>query len=146
MDSRPTFRQFLPATLSLLIFGWGGLAFLFFYTLPTVWMRWSFFALWMMALTGAALPVVYFLHLRFPSRPPADANVIVRQAMWAGVYGATLAWLQLGRVVNLWVVAGLAAGLFAVESLVRMRERARFVPPSATRPASPEPAPRDTEN
>ncbi|MEW5827702.1 MAG: hypothetical protein AB1846_02340 [Chloroflexota bacterium] len=141
MDSRPTFRQFIPATLTLLILGWGGLAFLFFYTLPTVWMRWTFFVLWMMALTGFALPAVYFLNLRFPSRPPAEANVIVRQAMWVGVYGATLAWLQLGRVVNLWVIVGLAAGLFVVESVVRMRERTRIRPP-----LPPEPAPHDAEH
>jgi hypothetical protein len=146
MDSRPTFRQFLPATLSLLLLGWGGLALLFLFTLPTVWMRWSFFVLWMMALTGAALPVAYFLHLRFPSRPPAEANVIVRQAMWVGVYGATLAWLQLGRVVNLWVIAGLAAGLFVVESVVRMRERSRAFPPGAPRPTPQEFTSRDTEN
>ena len=113
----------------MFILGWGGLALLFYTTEPTVWPRWGFYVLWTLALTGTALPVAWFLNLRFPSEPPAGAAVIVRQAIWVGVYGATLAWLQLGRIATLWVVIGLAAGLVAIEYLIRMRERSRWTPP-----------------
>ncbi len=119
-----TFRQYLFSILALLIIGWGGLVLLLIYTVPFVWARWGFYVFGIMALTGTALPIVYFLHRRFPSDPPADPNVIVRQAMWVGVYGATLAWLQLGRVVTLYVILGLAGGLIATEYFIRLREKA----------------------
>ena len=77
-----------------------------------------------MALTGTALPIVYYFHQRFPSEPPVESNVIVRQALWVGVYGVTLAWLQLGRLVTLYVILGLAGGLIAAEYFIRIREKA----------------------
>jgi hypothetical protein len=96
---------------------------------PLVWARWGFFALWFIALSGMALPAAYYLNLRFPSEPPAEPGAIVRQAMWVGVYGSVLAWLQLGRVLAFWMWMGLAAGLVGIEYLIRMRERARWNPP-----------------
>ena len=129
MTSQPTFRSYLLSTLALILIGWGGIAALFYYSLPFVWARWGFFVLAIMALTGTALPVVYFFHLRFPDSPPAMPNVIVRQALWVGVYAATLAWLQLGRLVTLYVILGLAGGLIAVEYFIRLREKASRIPP-----------------
>ena len=82
-----------------------------------------------MALTGTILPIVYFFHKRFPDIVPAESNVIVRQAIWFGVYGATLAWLQLGRLVTVYVILGLAGGLIAIEYFIRMRERSHWKPP-----------------
>ena len=123
-----TFRNYLSSTLALMIIGWGGIAALFYFSLPFVWSRWGLFVLGIMALTGTALPVVYFLHRRFPTEPPAESNVIVRQALWVGVYGATLAWLQLGRLVTLYVILGLAGGLIAIEYFLRLREKARRTP------------------
>ncbi len=115
-----------------MLLGWGGLALLLFYfdIPPLVWARWGFFALWFIALTGTSLPITYFLNLRFRSDPPAELNAIVRQAMWVGFYGATLAWLQLGHLITLWAWMGLAGGLIAIESLIRWRERARWQPPT----------------
>jgi hypothetical protein len=81
-------------------------------------------------LTGTALPIAYFLNLRFRSDPPAESNAIVRQAMWVGFYGATLTWFQLGHLMALWVWMGLGGGLIAIESLIRWRERARWRPPA----------------
>jgi hypothetical protein len=124
MHNTPPFRNYLASILLLILIGWGGLTALFIYTLPTVWPRWAFFLLWVMALTGTAMPFTYFYNRRFPSDPPAEAHVIVRQALWVGVYGATLAWLQLGRLVTLWVVISLAGGLFAMEYFIRLRELA----------------------
>ena len=115
----------------MMLVGWGGLALLImvFSVPPLVWARWGFFALWFIALTGTALPLVYFLNLRFPSDPPPESNAIVRQAMWVGVYGATIAWLQLGQLATLWVWLGLGGGLIAIEYVLRSRERARWHPP-----------------
>ena len=124
MDSQITFRQYLLSTLALILIGWGGLALLLIYSVPFVWARWGFYVFGIMALTGTTLPIVYFFHRRFPTNPRSEPNVIVRQAMWVGVYGATLAWLQLGRLVTLYVILGLAGGLIATEYFIRLREKA----------------------
>lgn len=124
MDEKLSFKPFGLSALALMLIGWGGLYYVVTQTLPFVWSRWGFFALLLMALTGLALPIVYFFHRRFPDDPPADANVILRQALWVGVYGVTLAWLQLGRLVSLYVILGLAGGLIAAEYFIRIREKA----------------------
>lgn len=130
MDSQQiTFRSYLLSVLALILVGWGGIVALFYYSPPFVWARWGLFVLGIMALTGTALPIVYFLHRRFPSDPPAESNVIVRQALWVGVYVAFLAWLQLGRLVTLYVILGLAGGLIAIEYFIRIREKAIRKPP-----------------
>lgn len=131
MQPRSSFRPYLASFLALIVLGWGGLILLIFVlqSPPLVWARWGFFVLGIMALTGTALPVVYFFNRRFPSDPPAEPNVIIRQALWVGIYGGTLAWLQLGRLVTLYIVLGLAGGLIAIEYFIRIREKARWRPP-----------------
>jgi len=129
MDEPLNFKPFGISSLVLIIIGWGGLFLIITQTLPYVWSRWGFFVLALMAVTGVFLPIVYFFHRRFPDEQPAESNVIVRQALWFGVYGATLAWLQLGRLVTVYVILGLAGGLVAIEYLTRVRERARWKPP-----------------
>jgi hypothetical protein len=130
MNEPLKFKPFGISALLLVLVGWGGLYYLITQTLPFVWSRWGFFVLTLLALTGAALPVVYFFHKRFPDEKPAEANVIVRQALWFGVYGATLAWLQLGRLVTVYVILALAGGLIAIEYFIRLREKSRWKPPA----------------
>jgi hypothetical protein len=132
MDRPLPFKPFALSALVLMVAGWGGLYFLIMQTLPYIWPRWSFFVLTLLAITGTMLPIVYFFHRRFPSEKPAEANVIVRQAMWFGVYAATLAWLQLGRLVTVYVVLALAGGLAAIEYFMRLREKAHWKPPIST--------------
>ena len=132
MDEQLNFKPFGLSSLALMLIGWSGLYLLVTQTRPYVWPRWGFFILAMMAVTGTVLPIVYFLHRRFPGEPPAEANVIVRQAMWFGVYGATLAWLQLGRLVTVYVILGLAGGLAAIEYFMRLREKSHWKPPVQT--------------
>ena len=129
MDQPLPFKPFGISALLLILFGWGGLLAVIYLSVPIIWFRWGFFALLILALTGTILPIVYFFHRRFPSEPPAESNVIVRQAVWFGVYGATLAWLQLGRLVTVYVILGLAGGILAIEYFLRLRERARWNPP-----------------
>lgn len=126
----PSFKNYLPASIALMLIGWGGLAGLLFFSLPLVWSRWGFFVFMIMAFSGTALPVVYFLHQRFPSDSEVEANIIVRQSIWIGVYFSMLAWLQLGRIVTLYVVIGLAAGMIAIEYFIRLREKANWKKPS----------------
>ncbi|MEP0807587.1 MAG: hypothetical protein HRF47_19080 [Chloroflexota bacterium] len=130
MNEPLKFKPFGISALLLVLVGWGGLYYLITQTLPFVWSRWGFFVLTLLALTGAALPVVYFFHKRFPDEKPVEANVIVRQALWFGVYGATLAWLQLGRLVTVYVILALAGGLIAIEYFIRLREKSRWKPPA----------------
>ena len=127
-----TFKPFGISSLVLIIAGWGGLYFLIMETRPLVWSRWGFFVLTLIALTGTVLPIVYFFHRRFPDEKPAEADVIIRQSLWFGVYGATLAWLQLGRLVTVYVILGLAGGLLAIEYFIRLREKAHWKPPVPT--------------
>lgn len=128
MSNKLTFRPYILRTIILLLLGWGGLAALFYFTEPTIFLRWGFFALLVIALSATAFPIVYFIATRFDETPP-EAYVIVRQAIWVGVFGATLAWLQLARLVTLYVILGLAGGLIAIESVLRLRERARWQVP-----------------
>lgn len=130
MPEMPSFRPFLLPTLVFLLGGWGGIVALVLYTEPQVWPRWALFALLFLALTGAALPIVYFFHLRFPSHPPATARVILRQAQWVGAYGLALLWLRWGNLLSLWLTLGIAGILLAIEWLIRLRERSLWKPPA----------------
>ncbi len=54
----------------------------------------------------------------------------MRQAIWVGVYGALLIWLQQERLVTIWTGIGMAVGLIAIEYFIRLRENARWQPPT----------------
>ena len=130
MEPRPnsSFLPYLTSAISLFILGWGAAAVAIFTLTPTVWARWLLFFGSTLGLTGMAMPATWFLNLRFPSEPPAGPHVIVRQAIWVGVYGAVLAWLQQARLVTIWTCLGLGLGLIAIEYFIRMREKARWQP------------------
>lgn len=131
MADRPTsppVTSFLPTAFILAASGWVGLFFLISRTLPTVGPRWLFFFLSVLALTGTVLPAVAFLNRRFPSTPPATPGVILRQSLWIGIYGPTLAWLQIGRVLTVALTILLAIGLILIEVLLRLRERSQWKP------------------
>jgi hypothetical protein len=127
-NTSPRVANFLPAALVLFIFGWGGLIVLIIATLPTVGPRWLFFFLSVLAITGTILPITAFLNRRFPSTPPPTTMVVVRQALWFAVYGATLVWLQLGRVLNPALAILLAIGLGLIEFLLRLSEKSQWKP------------------
>jgi hypothetical protein len=122
------FFPFLITGLFLALVGWGGLAVLVLTTLPTLGPRWLFFFFLTLGVSGLALPVMHILHRRFPSEPPVDSGVMIREAIMLGIYGDLLAWLQLGKVLNPALTVFLAAGLCAIEFLLRLRERSRFKP------------------
>jgi hypothetical protein len=124
----PPPTAFLPTAVLMIVLGWGGLFLLFNLTLPTLGPRWLFFFLIVVAITGTTLPGTAFLNYRFSSNPPAKAAVVLRQSLWFGIYGATLAWLQYGRVFTPNLALILAVGLVAIEWLLRLRERTQWKP------------------
>ena len=136
-------RTFIPLALILTILGWGGLFIVINATLPTLGPRWLFFFLIVLALTGPALPLTFFLNQRFRSDPPAEDMVILRQALWVGVFGGTVAWLQLGRVLTLGLAFILGCVFILIEVLLRLFERSRWQPtPEKTEEKKEEPSSR----
>jgi hypothetical protein len=124
----PAVRDFLPAALILMVVGWGGFFAILYYTSPSGGTRWAFFFAAVLALTGTFLPAIAFLNRRFPSDPPPTHAVILRQAVLAGIYLPTLAWLRIGRVLNPSLALLLAIGLVLIEWLLRLRERSQWTP------------------
>lgn len=124
----PPFRPILITSLSLLGVGIVGLVLLFSLTVPTLGPRWLLFFLITLVGCGLALPGAYFLNLRFPSTPPADANILIREALWVGLYLDLVIWLQFGKVLNFALGVLLLAGFALIEFLLRLRERNRFTP------------------
>jgi hypothetical protein len=121
-------RRILPLSIFLTVVGWVGLLLVIRTSVPTLGPRWLFFFLGVMALTGPTLPLVYFLNQRFPSDPPVDDMVILRQALWVGVFGSTVAWLQLGRMLTTGLALILAGVFVLIEFLLRLFERSRWNP------------------
>jgi hypothetical protein len=130
MDSTqpPSIGSVLPGAIVLALVGYGGLYWLIQNTLPTVGPRWLFFFLSVLAAAGTALPFTTFLNRRFVSTPPATHAVVLRQAIWVSIFISTLAWLQLGRVLNTPVALLLGLGLVIIEVLLRLRERSQWKP------------------
>lgn len=121
-------RVFLPTALLMMAIGWGGLILLILLTLPTLGMRWLFFFCAVIAISGTFMPLIAFLHLRFPGKPPATVAVVVRESLWAGAYFPMLAWLQIGRVLTVGLAVLIAICMIAIEWAIRLRERSRWDP------------------
>jgi len=128
IDRPPTFRGFLPLIIILLGLGWGGLFLLVNTTQPTLWPRWLFFFLVVLGFTGLAMPAVVFMYQRFPSEPPPEQKVIVRQSLWAGIYVALMVWMSLGQVFNLGLAILVMVGIAVIEVFLRLRERSFWRP------------------
>lgn len=124
----PSPTAFLPTAAALGAIGWAGWLYVTNFTPPTLLPRWLYYFFIVIAVTGTALPATAFLNHRFPSAPPASANVILRQALWVGIFGSILLWLSYGRVYSSTLAIILLVGLTAAEWLLRMRERSLWKP------------------
>jgi len=129
---QPTQRS---KTLSILItsivlnlVGWVGMILLLNFSLPILGPRWIFFLLLTIGASGLALPILFFLHLRFPTDPPAEMNVYIREALFVSIFVDMLAWLQLGRMLSPLRAFLVAIGMVAIEFFIRLRERSKFRP------------------
>ncbi|MEA3349690.1 MAG: hypothetical protein U9Q82_03625, partial [Chloroflexota bacterium] len=124
-----TIKSFLATAFILAVIGWGGIAVVIIYTLPTLGPRWLFFFLGMLAISGTVLPIMAFLNRRFPSTPPLQRRTtVLREAILVGIYVSTLAWFQLGRALTFPLAIVFALGLGALEWLLRLRENSRWEP------------------
>ena len=123
-----TFKDFLPAFLILIVTGGAGLALVTLFTLPTLGPRWLFFFFLVLLASGIALPIALLLNLRFPSTPPVENLVIIREALLAGIFVALLAWMRMGRILTFPLAILLAAAFSLVEFFLRLWERSRWKP------------------
>jgi predicted membrane channel-forming protein YqfA (hemolysin III family) len=119
---------FIFTGILLAFIGWGGLATLIIYTLPTIGPRWLFYFLFLLALSGSTLPFIAFLHRRFPSNPPVEGSTVLRQATWFGIFGCLLVWLQMGKVLTFNLGLFIFFGFIIIEFLLRLRESSRWKP------------------
>jgi hypothetical protein len=113
---------------ALAFIGWGGLAAVVLNTDPRsgFFPIWAFYALWLMAATGTALPFVRYLSKRFTGSTPP--GTMLRTSVWVGFFFATCAWLQLSRLLNAATAALLLIALIGVEWFLRLRDRSRWEP------------------
>jgi hypothetical protein len=126
----PPFNPVLTTSIILGVIGWIGLIVLVVFTVPTLGPRWLMYFLVTLAFSGPALSAMHYLHKRFPAKPVANNAVLVREALWVGIYADVMLWLQFGKALNFAIAAFSAIGLFAVEMLLRWRERNKWTPPA----------------
>lgn len=88
----------------------------------------AFLAAVMVAVTGLVLPLVYYLNrrLRSPGQLPSFL-LVLRQAMWVGIWVAFCVWLQMNRTLGLAVVLLVATVLAMFEILLQVRTRASSI-------------------
>jgi hypothetical protein len=135
MPIKPTAapKPFFPAGLFLMAalfaaLGWGGVAVVVTLTLPFLFPRWLFFFSLFIALTGTALPAVWYLNRRFTAERFPGEGVLVREAVETASLGVFLVWLQAGRMFTPflgWIFFG---AFLAVELLLRVYEHSRWNP------------------
>lgn len=130
MNSRksPTLNSFLPTALVLILVGWGGLFLVIYQMLPTLGPRWLFFFFTVLAITGTILPIIAYLNQRFPATPAISPSTVLREALLAGIFAPTLAWLQLNRALTIPIAIMLFIGFVLLEWFIRLREQSRWEP------------------
>jgi hypothetical protein len=122
-----------PAGLFLMagvfaILGWVGVAAVVFLTLPFLGPRWLFFFSLFVALTGTALPFVWYFNRRFTAERFPSEGVLVREAIEAASLGVFLVWLQAGRMFTPFLGWAFFGAFLAVELLLRVYENSRWSP------------------
>lgn len=120
----PDHAGVLAASVLLMIGGWGGLYWLVTTQIPRVGPRWVFFVLLFVAVAATAIPLLRWLTVRVTpdSRVLPPGGVIVRQAVWIGLYVVMAAWLHIPRSLTLPVAFFLALALIVIEIFLRSRE------------------------
>ena len=83
----------------------------------------AFLASVMVAATGLVLPFSYYLNRHFNEEAP-QALVVLRQALWVGLWLAFCLWLQMNRTLGVAVLGLVAAVLVIFELLLQVRARA----------------------
>lgn len=122
MENKSNFRTYLMPTIILCFGGWGGLLLLLSFTVPTIWPRWVFYALIILAVTGTTIPFSYLFNKLMSETKIVRHEIITRESVGLGVYFAVLSWLSIGKVLSFSIAIWLALGLIMIEYLIRLRE------------------------
>jgi hypothetical protein len=114
----------LIAAVALIVAGWGGLYLLVTTQIPRVGQRWLFFVLLQVAVAGTVMPFLRYINIRLTpeTRLVPPSGVIVREAVWFGLFVVTCAWLQIPRVLTLPTTFFLALAFIVIELFLRSRE------------------------
>lgn len=112
------------AAVALIVAGWGGLYLLVTTQIPRVGQRWLFFVLLQVAVAGTVMPFLRYVNVRLTpeTRLVPPSGVIVREAVWFGLFVVTCAWLQIPRVLTLPTTFFLALAFIVIELFLRSRE------------------------
>ena len=118
-------RGVMTAAVLMAAAGWLGLYVMIFplNAVPLALYRWLFFILLNIAITGTALPFIWYLNNRFSGGRPVLGGTLLREGMWCGLFCITLAWLQMIRAFNPALAFFLALIFVAIEIFLRLRER-----------------------
>lgn len=127
-DNQLKFWQFLPASLLFFLAGGAGLFYTITETVPQIGPRWLFFFCLVIAVAGLMTMPIFFLHKRFPSTPAVDALPILREALFVGIFVASLVWLQIGRMFSPSLGLILAIAFVLAEFVIRLWERSTWKP------------------
>lgn len=127
-DNQLKFWQFLPASLLFFLAGGAGLFYTITETVPQIGPRWLFFFCLVIAVAGLMTMPIFFLHKRFPSTPAVDALPILREALFVGIFVASLVWLQIGRMLSPSLGLILAIAFVLAEFVIRLWERSTWKP------------------
>ena len=87
----------------------------------------AFLAAVMISVTGLVLPIAYFLNRRFGKALSSHFLIVLRQAMWVGLWAAFCVWLQMHRTFGLGVAFLVAAVFVVVELMLQLRSRAAAI-------------------
>jgi hypothetical protein len=121
------FSKVLTAALILSLGGLTGMAVIIFFTEPVLGPRWLAYFFLTLLTSGLVLPFVHVLQRRIATSAVPD-SVLVREALWFGIFVDLIVWLQLGRVLNGLLAVFLAGGFIVLEMLLRLAETALFKP------------------
>ncbi|MBI1257220.1 MAG: hypothetical protein GC204_07090 [Chloroflexi bacterium] len=120
----PDHTGMIIAAAVMMVAGWGGLYYLVTTQIPRVGQRWLFFVLVQIAVAGTVMPFLRYINVRLTpvTRTVPPSGVIVRQAVWFGLFVVTCAWLQIPRVLTLPIMFFLALAFIVIELFLRSRE------------------------
>ncbi len=84
----------------------------------------AFLASVLVAVTGLSLPLAYYLNKRFGRSGSRRFLVVLRQAMWVGIWVTFCVWLQMNRSLGIGIVLLVAGVLVTIEVLLQLRPKA----------------------
>ncbi len=84
----------------------------------------AFLASVLVAVTGLSLPLAYYLNKRFGRSGSRRFLVVLRQAMWVGIWVAFCVWLQMNRSLGIGIALLVAGVLVTIEVLLQIRTKA----------------------